>query len=326
MVAATSEMRRVTVGAAPQKTQLTREKIRAAWVFLTPMIVVLLAVAAWPLLRTIWLGFTDARLSVPGSGQWIGFENYLYYLDYGDGDGEWIGLLADPTWWQAVWNTVYFTVIACSIETILGLIVALVLNAQFPFRGFVRAAILVPWAIPTIVSAKMWDWMLNDQFGILNDLFMTVGLISAPIAWTSSPDTAMWAVIMVDVWKTTPFMALLILAGMQMLPGDIYEAAKVDGINPIKVFFKVTLPLIKPAIMVAIIFRMLDSLRIFDLIYVLTPNNAQTVTMSVYARQHLFDFDNFAYGSAASTLLFLIIAGITVLYIMVGRVNLSGDK
>ncbi len=326
MVAATSDLQRATAGAAPQKTQLTREKIRAAWVFLTPMILVLLAVAAWPLLRTIWLGFTDARLSVPGSGQWIGFENYLYYLDYGEGDGEWIGLLADPTWWRAVWNTVYFTVIAVSIETLLGLIVALVLNAQFPFRGFVRAAILVPWAIPTIVSAKMWDWMLNDQFGILNDLFMTVGLISAPIAWTSSPDTAMWAVIMVDVWKTTPFMALLILAGMQMLPGDIYEAAKVDGINPIKVFFKVTLPLIKPAIMVAIIFRMLDSLRIFDLIYVLTPNNAQTVTMSVYARQHLFDFDNFAYGSAASTLLFLIIAGITVLYIMVGRVNLSGDK
>jgi len=326
MVAATSDLQRATVGAAPQKTQLTREKIRAAWVFLTPMIVVLLAVAAWPLLRTIWLGFTDARLSVPGSGQWIGFENYLYYLDYGEGDGEWIGLLADPTWWRAVWNTVYFTVIAVSIETLLGLIVALVLNAQFPFRGFVRAAILVPWAIPTIVSAKMWDWMLNDQFGILNDLFMTVGLISAPIAWTSSPETAMWAVIMVDVWKTTPFMALLILAGMQMLPGDIYEAAKVDGINPIKVFFKVTLPLIKPAIMVAIIFRMLDSLRIFDLIYVLTPNNAQTVTMSVYARQHLFDFDNFAYGSAASTLLFLIIAGITVLYIYAGRVNLSGDK
>lgn len=326
MVAATSDLPRATAHAAPQKTQLTREKIRAAWVFLTPMIIVLLAVAAWPLIRTIWLGFTDARLSVPGSGQWIGFENYLYYLDYGDGDGEWIGLLADPTWWQAVWNTVYFTVIAVTLETTLGLIVALVLNAQFPFRGFVRAAILVPWAIPTIVSAKMWDWMLNDQFGILNDLFMTVGLISSPIAWTSSPETAMWAVIMVDVWKTTPFMALLILAGMQMLPGDIYEAAKVDGINPIKVFFKVTLPLIKPAIMVAIIFRMLDSLRIFDLIYVLTPNNAQTVTMSVYARQHLFDFDNFAYGSAASTLLFLIIAGITVIYIVAGRVNLSGDK
>jgi trehalose/maltose transport system permease protein len=204
--------------------------------------------------------------------------------------------------------------------------VALVLNAQFAGRGFVRAAILVPWAIPTIVSAKMWDWMLNDQFGILNDLFMTLGLISAPIAWTSSPDTAMWAVIMVDVWKTTPFMALLILAGMQMLPGDVYEAAKVDGVHPVKVFFKITLPLIKPAIMVAVIFRMLDSLRIFDLIYVLTPNNVQTVTMSVYARQHLFDFDNFAYGSAASTLLFLIIAGITIVYIYAGRVNLSGDK
>jgi trehalose/maltose transport system permease protein len=184
MVTATSELPRATIKTTAKGTQLTREKIRAAWIFLTPMILVLLAVAAWPLIRTIWIGFTDARLSVPGSGQWIGFENYLYWLDYGGGEGEWIGLLADPTWWRAVWNTVYFTVVAVCIETVLGLIVALVLNAQFAGRGFVRAAILVPWAIPTIVSAKMWDWMLNDQFGILNDLFMTLGLISAPIAWT----------------------------------------------------------------------------------------------------------------------------------------------
>ena len=308
------------------QSQLTRDKIRAAWIFLTPMILVLLAVAGWPLLRTIWLGFTDAKLSAPGVAQFVGFENFLFWLDYGDGEGEWIGLLVDPTWWRAVWNTVYFTIISVTLETLLGLIVALVLNASFAGRGFVRAAILVPWAIPTIVSAKMWAWMMHDQFGILNDIFLKLHIISEPIAWTASPDTAMAAVIIVDVWKTTPFMALLILAGLQMLPGDIYEAAKVDGIHPVRTFFKVTLPLIRPAIMVAVIFRALDSLRIFDLIYVLTPNNEQTITMSVYARQHLFDFDNFAYGSAASTALFLIIAIITIVYIKVGRLDLGGES
>jgi trehalose/maltose transport system permease protein len=128
----------------------------------------------------------------------------------------------------------------------------------------------------------------------------------------------------VDIWKTAPFMALLILAGLQMVPSDIYEAAKVDGIHPVKVFWKVTLPLIRPALMVAVIFRGLDALRIFDLIYVLTPNNERTISMSVFARQNLFEFDKFAYGSAASTFLFLTIALITIGYIYLGRLNLGG--
>ncbi|MDQ3558418.1 MAG: sugar ABC transporter permease, partial [Pseudomonadota bacterium] len=185
---------------------------------------------------------------------------------------------------------------------------------------------LVPWAIPTIISAKMWAWMMNDQFGILNDIFLRLNLIDKPIAWAASPDTAMVAVLIVDVWKTTPFMALLILAGLQMVPTDIKEAARIDGIHPVKVFFKVTLPLIRPALMVAVIFRALDALRIFDLIYVLTPNNERTISMSVFARQNLFDFDKFAYGSAASTFLFLTIAVITILYIKIGRLNLEGGK
>ena len=136
----------------------------------------------------------------------------------------------------------------------------------------------------------------------------------------------MAAVLLVDIWKTTPFMALLILAGLQMVPTDIYEAAKIDGINPLKVFWKVTLPLIRPALMVAVIFRALDAMRIFDLIYVLTPNNIQTKSMSVFAKEYLFDFDKFAQGSAASTLLFLILATFTVLYLWLGKVNLSGGR
>jgi trehalose/maltose transport system permease protein len=308
------------------RSSLSRQRLRAAWLFLLPMIVVLALVAGWPLLRTIWLSFTDATLDTIGTAEFVGFRNYWEYVDYGDGTGEYFGLLHDPAWWGSVWNTVYYASISVTLETILGLVFALVLNAEFKGRALVRAAVLIPWAIPTVVSAKMWAWMLNDQFGIINDMLMTLGIIASPVAWTANPETAMWAVIMVDVWKTTPFMTLLILAGLQMVPGDVYEAAKIDGISPVKVFFKVTLPLIRPAILVAVIFRALDALRVFDLIYVLTPNNSQTKTMSVYAQENLFQFNQFAQGSAASTFLFLIIAFITLFYIKVARLEFGGGK
>ena len=298
-------------------SELTRAKVRSALLFLAPMLVVLFLVAGWPLIRTIWFSFTDASLTNIGEYNFIGFDNFY--------NSEWGGLLSDPDWWRAVWNTLRFAVISVSIETVLGLIVALALNVQFPGRGWVRAAILIPWAIPTIVSAKMWSWMLHDQFGMLNDLGMRLGMLAEPVAWTASPDTAMMAVIMVDVWKTTPFMALLILAGLQMLPSDCYEAARVDGIHPVRVFFRVTLPLVYPALMVAVIFRALDALRIFDLIYVLTSNSKDTMTMSVYARQQLVDFQDVGYGSAASTMLFLIIAGLTIATITLGKVKRGGD-
>ncbi|WP_248446204.1 carbohydrate ABC transporter permease [Sinorhizobium meliloti] len=307
-------------------SDLQAQRVRSAWLFLAPTFLVLALVAGWPLIRTIYFSFTNASLTNLSGAEFVGFANYLSWITLKSGRTIYRGLLADPAWWNAVWNTLKFTVLSVSIETALGLIVALVLNAQFPGRGLVRAAILIPWAIPTIVSAKMWAWMLNDQFGILNDMLIGLGLIGEKIAWTASPDTAMIAVLIVDVWKTTPFMALLILAGLQMVPGDIYEAARIDGVHPVRVFWRVTLPLIRPALMVAVIFRMLDALRIFDLIYVLTPNNAQTKTMSVMARENLFDFDKFAYGAAASTMLFLIIATITILYMWLGRLNLSGGE
>ena len=304
---------------------LLQQRQRAAFWFIAPMLAALFFVAAWPLLRTVWFSLTDTKLSDLYAGQWIGFDNYLSLRVLDSGRWIWRGTLVDPDWWNAVWNTVRFAFVSVFFETVLGLIVALVLNAEFKGRGLVRAAILIPWAIPTIVSAKMWAWMLNDQFGILNDIALNLGLISQKIAWTASVDTAMYAVLMVDIWKTTPFMALLILAGLQMVPRDIYEAAKLDGINPLKVFFRITLPLIRPALAVAIIFRMLDALRIFDLVYVLTPNSAATKTMSVISRENMIDFDKFAYGAAQSTLLFAIIAIFVSLYIWLGKVDLSGE-
>jgi trehalose/maltose transport system permease protein len=248
----------------------------------------------------------------------------LKVREMSSGKLRWTGTLADPKWWNAVWNTVRFAFVSVTLEAFLGLMVALVLNAEFKGRGLVRAAILIPWAIPTIVSAKMWGWMLNDQFGMVNDILINLGVMTERVAWTASADTAMLAVLVVDIWKTTPFMALLCLAGLQMIPRDIYEAAYLDGIHPVKVFFKITLPLVRPALMVAIIFRMLDALRIFDLIYVLTPNSSATKTMSIAARENMFDFSKFAYGSAQSTLLFLLIAGFVVLYIWLGKVDLGG--
>jgi trehalose/maltose transport system permease protein len=295
--------------------RLTASRVRSAWLFLTPMLVVLALVAAWPLLRTIYLGFTDANLLRMEQAKWIGLQNFT---------GEY-GLFQDKLWWKAVSNTLYFTFFTVVIETILGMAVALVLNRTFPGRGLVRAAVLIPWAIPTVVSAKMWSWMLNDQFGLINHMMLGLGLIDAPLAWTADPDLLMTSVIMVDVWKTTPFMALLILAALQMLPKECYEAAQVDGVHPVKVFFKVTLPLIRPALMVAIIFRALDAIRIFDLVYVLTGTREQSMTMSVYARQQLIEFQEVGYGSAASTFLFFIVALLTVLYIVLGRVKLGGD-
>lgn len=294
--------------------------VTTAWLFLSPMLVALTLAAAWPLARTVWLSFTDASLAAPAEHALIGLRNYLGYEN-----GIWFGVLADPEWWRAVSNTLVFTALSVSLEACLGVAVALVLNASFPGRGLVRAAVLVPWAVPTIVSAKMWAWMLNDQFGVVNRSLLALGLIDTPLAWTADPHLAMAAVVMVDVWKTTPFVALLVLAALQMIPEQCYEAARLDGAGPLQQFAYITLPLIRPALTVAVIFRALDGLRVFDLIYVLTSHSPDTMSMSVYARQQLVDFQDLGYGSAASTLLFLVVAVCTVVLIGGTRLRLAAQ-
>ena len=299
---------------------LAASRTRSAWLFLAPMLVILAAVAGWPLLRTSWLGFTDADTLRLDQARWIGFDNFLTHQN-----GHWYGVLADPVWWRAVKNTLWFTVFSVAIETILGLGIALVLHRSLPGRGIVRAAILIPWAIPTVVSARIWGWLLNDQFGFINHALAGLGIIDHPVAWTADPSLLMVSVVMVDVWKTTPFMALLILAALQMLPKECYEAALIDGTHPLKVFWRVTLPLVRPALMVAVIFRAIDALRVFDVVYVLTGANEQSMTMSIYARQQLFEFHQAGYGSAVSTLLFFIIALATIILLVASRVRLGGD-
>ncbi len=274
------------------------------------MLAAIALVAGWPLVRTVAFSFTDAYLDDLRNWQMVGLANYVV-------------LFQDPNWWQAVATTLLFTFISVGLEALLGLIIALALNAHMPARGLLRAAVLIPWAIPTVISAKMWGWMLHDLHGVVNTALLDLGLIAAPWAWLAEPKLAFAAVVAVDVWKATPFMALLILAALQVLPREIYQAASVDGVPPFRMFLRVTLPLIRPALMVAIIFRGLDAMRIFDVIYVLTGNNPATTTMSVYARQQLVDFQDVGYGSAAATALFLMVALATTIFITVARVNVG---
>ena len=285
---------------------------RAGWLFLLPMLSVLTLVAGWPLLRTIWFSLTDARLDTLDAYTLVGLANYR-------------ALVADPEWWRAVWNTLRFAAVSVTLEVVLGVIIALTLNARMRGRGVLRAAMLIPWAIPTVVSAQMWGWMLHDQYGVINEGLLRLGLIAEPIAWTAEPSLALWAVVAVDVWKTTPFVALLVLAALQLLPDELYEAAEVDGLGPVGAFFRITLPLIWPALMVAVIFRALDAMRVFDLMYVLTGNSRSAASMSVYARQQLVDFQDVGYGSAAAIFVVLVIALVTALLVTFGRVRLGGD-
>ena len=270
---------------------------RALWM-LAPLLALLAGVAGWPLLRTIWISLTDMQLSDPAAARFVGLDNYI---------GRY-GLLFDPGWWSAALNTLAFAGVSVSLETLLGLGVALLLNHPSRLRTALRACVLVPWAIPTVVSAKMWGWMLHDQFGVVNHYLLALGLLHQPVAWTADPVLSLLSVVAVDVWKTTPFMALLILAALQTVPGDCYEAAAVDGVPAWAVLRRITLPLIAPAIAVAVVFRLLDALRVFDLIYVMTANSRSTRSMSVFVREQLIDFQQVGYGSAASTVLFLIIA------------------
>lgn len=281
---------------------LQRRQALAAWAFLLPALTALLLVAFWPLTRTFYFSFTNATLDDPSVYDFIGWLNF-------------IDIARDAQWWRAVGNTLVFTIISVALETLLGLGIALLLNQALPGRGVLRAAILIPWSIPVVVSAKIWEWMLHDQFGIINNLLLGLGLVDQGIAWTATPSLVLGVVIFVDVWITTPFMVLLILAGLQTIPEEVHEAALVDGVPWWKHFWSITLPMLRPAIGVAVLFRALDAMRMFDLSYILAGNSERTMTISIYARNQLISFQETGLGSAASTWVFFVIALVAVLII-----------
>ena len=286
---------------------LGRSRERLGWALVLPTVITLLVVAIYPLGRTLWLSFTNARLGGTRAVEFVGLENYVY-------------LLTNDIFRKSIWNTIVFTVSSVALETILGLAVALVIHSNFKGRGLVRTAILVPWAIPTVVSAQMWAWMFNDVFGVINDLLVVqLGILPQKIAWLANPATAMAAIVFVDVWKTTPFMALLLLAGLQVIPDDLYEAARVDGANRWQSFWRMTVPLLKPALLVALVFRTMDALRVFDVIFVMKAYALETISMAIFARQTMIDLQRIGEGSAASVIIFAIIAAFVLLYIRMLR-------
>ncbi|AEV19705.1 Binding-protein-dependent transport system inner membrane component [Geobacillus thermoleovorans CCB_US3_UF5] len=224
---------------------------------------------------------------------------------------------SDMRLWKALWNTTFFTVVSVAIELVLGLGIALLINKAFFGRGVVRATILIPWAIPTAVSALMWKFLYDGQNGIVAKYFETVGLVDRMGDLLTTEAGAMFAVIFADVWKTTPYMALLLLAGLQTIPSSLYEAASIDGATKWQQFTQITLPLLKSSILVALLFRTLDAFRVFDLIYVLTgggPANS-TETISILAYKVMFSQTNFGAGSALAVVVFLCVAIISMIYI-----------
>lgn len=220
----------------------------------------------------------------------------------------------DPSFIDSVQNTIIFTVISVFLELMLGLVIALVVNSKFRFRGSMRAAMLVPWAVITVVSARMWEWMLApSRIGLFNAFFDWLGVIDSPIAFLATGGYQLSSMIAIDVWKTTPFMALLLLAGLQTLPGEIYEAAEIDGAGKIRQFFLITLPLLKPAIAVALIFRTLDALRVFDIFQVVLGSSAYS--MASYNYFQLIGNRNMGMASAIGVIIFILIFGFAVSYI-----------
>ena len=276
---------------------------KTAYLLVAPALFCIGAVALYPIFWVVLLSL-QRYMPIFDIIKFVGLRNYL-------------ALAQDARFWNALYNTFYFTAVSVAIEFILGLAIALVLHRSFKGRGWVRAAVLIPWAIPTVVSARMWEWIFNADFGVMNYLLRSLGLISENLNWLGHPSLAMHAAIMVDVWKTTPFAALLLLAGLQVIPDDLYKSARVDGAGPVKTFFHITLPLLKPAIMVTLLFRSLDAFRIFDAVYILTGGGpaSTTETMSIYAYKLLFQTLQFGYGSAVAVVTFICVMGISAFYI-----------
>lgn len=280
---------------------LATRQARLAWLLMTPTMLVAAVVALYPAVTTVYRSFTDDTFG--GTSHWIGLDNYSK-------------LLHDTAFRSAMWVTIEFTVLTVATEAVLGMILALALHNAFAGRGVMRALLLVPFAIINVVSASIWKLMFNQSYGVFNDLLVgKLHLASQPIDFFGTRTSALLSVSAIDVWKTTPFVALLLLAGLQTIPADMHEAAEVDGAGPVRRFFSITLPLLRPALLVALVFRTLDALRVFDVFYVLFGARADTTTMSIYIEQNIVDFGKAGYGSAISVVTMLVIAIFVAIYV-----------
>lgn len=291
-------------GAVTGSRHFSFSRRQLAWVFFLPAVLVLVAVLGYPTYRLIWTSLHTIKLDQPWIGQpYVGLKNYDI-------------ILHDNGFWSSVGLSVYFTVGSVVCELLLGLTVALVVNQPFRGRGLMRAAMLVPWAIPAILSAKLWAWMYSPQVGAFNGLLNLLHITSGTVDPLGNPTWVMPAVILADVWKNTPFVGLILLAGLQVIPAELYEAARVDGAGVVQRFTRITLPLLKGSIVVALLFRTITAFQTYDLMVGLTNGGPGTDTeiLSLHAYRVLFSFVNFGQGSTMAVILAVICIVVAALY------------
>ena len=286
------------------KTNISDET-KTAYLFNAPLIIVAVVFVLVPVIGTIVTSLMRDVTFLPE--KFLAVENYQR-------------LFSDRHFYESLQFTLLFVVVSVSFELVFGLAFALLLNETLPFRGFLRVVILIPWVIPIAISARVWELIYNFNYGIFNYIIIQLGISDQPVSWLGSSIGAFAAVVVSDVWKTTPFMAIILLTGLSAINGDLYKQAKIDGTNFFQRFFKITLPLLKPVLVVALLFRSIDAIRIFDLIYVLTGGGpgGSTSSLSIYAFNYYVSGD-FGYGSAVSVFVFLAAGLLSVLYIKFGK-------
>jgi trehalose/maltose transport system permease protein len=280
---------------------------RLAWCLCAPAVIAMLVVTAYPVLYSLWLSLFRYDLRFPDERKFIGLENYLT-------------VLSSPVWWQSFFNTMLVTVGSVAVELVLGLVLALVMHRALVARRLVRTALLVPYGIITVVAAMSWRFAFDPTTGFVN------GLLGLEGAWLAERWTAFVVIILTEIWKTTPFMALLLLGGLSLIPEDLLRAARVDGANAAQRLFRVVLPLMRPVILVALLFRTLDAFRIFDTVFILTRGAQGTEPVSLVGYNTLITRLNLGLGSAVSVLIFLCVVAIAALYIRGFEMNLSDSE
>lgn len=285
---------------------LQQREQRQAWVLLAPMLLVMFLLTGWPLFRTIWLSFTDAALiGSDGAANLIGFDNYLYAL-------------TDPDFVASIGRTLYFTVVSVVIEGVIGVLVALLLNQRFYGRNVLRVLVILPWALPTIVNAMMWRLNFNPDYGSINALLTQLGVMDHYRSWLGTPTSALNAVMLADIWKNYPLVTLLVLAAMQSIPDDLYEAARLDGASALRRFRAITLPAIAGPLSVALVLRTIDAFKIFDIIYVMTHGGPMdsTKTLSFFVYQESFSYLRAGSGAAYAILMTLMCSLLIAIYML----------
>jgi multiple sugar transport system permease protein len=295
-----------------QRDQLT------GWLLSLPALIILILVFAYPIGRAFWLSLFTENLGTQLEPIFTGLENYARMF----GDGR---------FWNSIGNTTIFTFFSLLLELLLGIAVALVLDQKFRGRGILRTVGILPWALPTAVMGLAWEWIFNDQYGVVNDILRGIGVIDTGITWLGDPTRAMFALIVADVWKTTPFIAVILLAGLQAIPQDLYEAHSLDGANPVQNFFTITLPLIAPQMIIALLFRFAQAFGIFELVTVMTGGGpaGSTETVSLYIYDTVMRYLDFGYGAALIVITFLILiiaVAIAAFILSKTNVNVTGEQ